>query len=236
MTKTTAIKIEELRQIPALAHLTERQLAALAGQMVRRTYDPGALIFLEGEEARGLWFVFEGRVKIIKQSLHGRTQGLCMMHPGKCFGSCPLFEMDTNPATAQAIDRVTLFVLPEADVERLATRESELVGVLLQIYSQRLGHLARISELLATWTVQDRINDVLVSYAQTVDAQLVVDLTHEKLAALAGTVREVVSRHLSTLEKSGQVRCEPGRVVLLAPDSLVPPCFFEAHTHSEDVI
>ncbi|MCA9905451.1 MAG: Crp/Fnr family transcriptional regulator, partial [Anaerolineae bacterium] len=156
------IKLDELREIPAFRDLPAQQVQQMAAVMVRRHYSPGQFIFIEGEYADSLWFVFQGRVKIIKHSLNGRVQGLCLMNRGKCFGSCPLFEMEKNPATAQALDQVTLFVLPEEALQQLKGNDPYLVKALLHIYSQRLDHLARVSEVLGSWTVSDRINDCLL--------------------------------------------------------------------------
>jgi CRP-like cAMP-binding protein len=222
-----SIKLDELREIPAFHNLPPEQLEQLAVLMVRQTYVPGQIIFIEGERARSLWFVSQGRVKIIKQSLNGRVQGLCLMNRGKCFGSCPLFDMAENPATAQALDDVTLFLLPEDALQQLKVRDPHLVKALLHIYSQRLEHLAHVSEVLGVWTVADRINDCLLTYANQARDQAVVELTHEKLAALSGTVREVATRHLALLEKEGIVRNETGLIIILNPDALLPPCACE---------
>ena len=232
MIDTLPIKFDELREIPAFRQLPDEQIQSLAAVMVRRLYAPGQIIFMEGEQASSLWFVFQGRVKIIKQSLNGRIQGLCLMNRGKCFGSCPLFEMEQNPATAQALDDVTLLILPEDSLQQLKARDPQLVKALLHIYSQRLEHLARVSEVLGSWTVPDRINDCLLMYANRDTEQPTVDLTHEKLAALSGTVREVVTRHLNLLEKDGIVRNESGYIVLLNPDALLPPCACDDHKTS----
>lgn len=220
------IRIDELEQMPAFRDMEPAQLSYLAGCMVRQTYTAGQIIFIEGEQSRSLWFVFEGRVKIIKQSLNGRIQGLCLMNRGKCFGSCPLFDMIENPATAQALDRVTLFVLPEATLQQLKQRDPHLVKALLHIYSQRLEHLAHVSEVLGIWSVSDRINDCLLTYANQIVPQLTVELTHERLAALSGTVREVVTRHLLDLEKAGVVRNELGRIIIVNAGALLPPCAY----------
>lgn len=222
MTDSLPIRLNELREIPAFQNIPLEQVQRLAGCMVRRTYTPGQIIFLEGEKAGSLWFVHRGRVKIIKQSLNGRIQGLCLMNRGKCFGSCPLFDMEKNPATAQALDNVILFILPKEALQQLKAHDPQLVRALLHIYSQRLEHLARVSEVLGSWTVSDRINDCLLTYANRDAQQPVVELTHEKLAALSGTVREVVTRHLSLLEKEGIVRNDTGRIIILNPNALLP--------------
>ncbi len=218
------VKIEELCEIPALRNLPIEQVQTLTTLMMRRNYAPGQIIFMEGEKSDWLWFVSQGRVKIIKQSLNGRIQGLCLMNRGKCFGSCPLFDMEKNPATAQALDHVTLFILPEKALQQLKERDPLMVKTLLHIYSQRLDHLARVSEVLGSWGVSDRINDCLITYASRNADQLIVELTHEKLADLSGTVREVVTRHIGLLEKEGIIRNEPSRIILLNPNALLPPC------------
>ena len=224
MIATLPIKPDELREIPVFHRLPDEPVHSLVAVMVRRHYAPGQVIFLEGEQANSLWFVSEGRVKIIKHSLNGRVQGLCLMNRGKCFGSCPLFDMEKNPATAQALDKVTLFVLPGEALQQLKGRDPHLVKALLHIYSQRLEHLARVSEVLGSWTVSDRINDCLLTYANREGQQSYVELTQEKLAAMVGTVREVVTRHLRSLEREGIVRNETGRIIILNADALLPPC------------
>lgn len=223
------VQVDELAAVPAFHDLPVEQVRRLAEVMARRHYQPGQIIFMEGDSASSLWFVGQGRVKIIKQSVNGRIQGLCLMDRGKCFGSCPLFDMERNPATAQALDEVTLFILPQSEVQRLREHDPQLVKALLHIYSQRLEHLARISEVLGSWTAADRINDCLLAYVNHDAARPVVELTHEKLAALSGTVREVVTRHLSVLEREGIIHNEAGRIIILNPDALLPPCAREEH-------
>lgn len=219
-----AVKFSELREIRAFRNLPDEQVQVLASVMVRRDYVPGQIIFLEGDQASSLWFVYSGRVKIIKLSTNGRIQGLCLMNRGKCFGSCPLFDMKRHPATAQALDDVTLFVLPNDTLEQLKTHSAQLINALLHVYSERLEHLARVSEVLGAWTVSDRINDCILTYASPSAEHLIVNLTHEKLATLSGTVREVVTRHLNLLEKEGVVRTENGHIIVLNRDALLPPC------------
>src|SRR5690606_22067711 len=107
----------------------DAQLQAIAQYMIWRTYTPGQFIFFEGEESVGLWFILEGRVKIMKQSTNGRLQGLCLANRGKCFGSCPLFDEDTNPADAQALNQVTLVILPRDALQHLIYNDAAIAKI-----------------------------------------------------------------------------------------------------------
>lgn len=146
------------------------------------------------------------------------------MNSGKCFGSCPLFSFETNPATAQAIDEVTLLILPQEEYNHLVHGDAQFAAALLRIYSQRLAHLAHVSEGLGAWRAGDRINDCLLTYADRVTPQPIVHLSQEKLADLAGTAREVVTRHLSQLKAAGIIEVAPGRILIRDSDALKLPC------------
>lgn len=223
-TSQKSVSVNDLRAIGALKLFAPEHLEQLASLMIRQTYNAGEFLFLEGETSIGLWFVAAGQVKISKHSMNGRILGLCLMKTGTCFGSCPLFSDEVNPATAQAIDDVTLLILPNEHLRGHKKRNPQLTNVLLRVYSQRLAHLARLSEGLANWTVGDRINDLLITYAERGSNPPVVEMTHEKLADLAGTVREVVTRHLSHLEQEEIVSLEPGRILVINQSALQPPC------------
>ena len=223
MTKT-AFTIAELRELASFANVEEKQLVLIAQSVIRRTYAPGQFIFFEGEEAIGLWFIVEGRVKIMKHSMNGRLQGLCVANRGQCFGSCPLFDEGTNPADAQALTEVTLAIIARDVLQQLVYNDAAIAQVLLAVYNDRVGLLARLGETLAIWPIGVRINDCLIAHAVAAETHPIVRLTHEEVATLVGTAREVVTRHLSELEHQSLIETHPNRIVLLDVESLKAPC------------
>lgn len=155
------VKITDLQSISAFSNLNSNQLELLASRMIRRTYTPGQFIFFEGEETIGLWFILAGKVKIIKQSENGRWQGLCLVDRGKCFGNCPLFDTETNPADAQALNNATLVILPRDAFQQLIYEDAAIANALLEVYNKRVELLAHLGEALGIWPVGMRINDCL---------------------------------------------------------------------------
>ena len=119
---------------------------------------------------------------------------------------------------------MTLFILPRSELQNLNRDVPDLMPILLQIMSDRYTHLAHLSEGLGAWSVANRINDCLVTYADHNLPTPVTKITHEKLAALAGTAREVVTRHLSRLERDGAIQLESGKIILLDVQVLQPIC------------
>jgi len=214
----------ELRDIPLLRDMPATSLELLVPLMVHRSYEHGELIFLEGDPSHGIWFIIKGRVQIIKMSMMGRVQALCIAKQGKCFGGCPLFDMEANPANAQAVGAVELLILPQEAIKRIESEQPELLHTLLKIYSERLSLLAALSERLGVWGVGARINDCLLSHAIDSGSNYVVRLTHEKIAELVGTVREVVTRHLNQLERKDILHQESGQIVIHDLEFLETDC------------
>ena len=218
------IKVSDLQVVAAFSKLNDKQLELLARSMIRRSYTAGQFIFWEGDETIGLWFILKGKVKIMKQSETGRLQGLCIINRGKCFGSCPLFDTETNPADAQALDEVILAILPRDALQQVIYQDSAIAACLLEIYNNRMTLLAQLGEALGTWPVGVRINDCLITHAQEKGPYPVVELTHEELAILVGTARETVTRHLGELESVEIIRIAPGSITLLDLDALKTSC------------
>jgi CRP/FNR family transcriptional regulator len=210
-----------LASIPFFASFDPAELSEIAHIIVQRTYPPGAVIFLEDEPNPGLFFVQSGRVKVYKLSLQGKEQVLCVMQPRTCFGACPLFDGDANPATAQAIDEVTLCFLGKDETLALAERRPEAAQVLLKVFAGRLRHLAGIVEGLSFKCVTSRLAETLLTYADedgtvTEDGiEVNLGMSHGELAALLGSVREVVTRALLRLERIGAIEATGRRVVIL---------------------
>ena len=227
------VKISELHSINVFQGLSYNLLENLSLSMVRRHYSPGQFIFFEGDEATGLWFILSGKVKIIKQSEKGRLQGLCLANRGKCFGGCPLFDTDTNPANAQALDDVTLAILPRDSLQDLIYSNVNIATSLLKVYSERIGLLARLGECLGTWSVGMRINDCLIAHSKTDGDILLVELTHEEIASLVGTAREVVTRHLSELENLELLSTSPGNITLHEPEVIKSPLYYTTRLKNE---
>ena len=62
--------VEALSVMPPFAGLDATTLEAIARAAVRRSFDAGQVVFLEGEACAGLYVVQEGWLKALKISLY----------------------------------------------------------------------------------------------------------------------------------------------------------------------
>jgi CRP/FNR family transcriptional regulator len=159
-------------------------------------------------------------------ALSGREQVLCLVGPRTCFGGCPVFDGDTYPVTAQAVDEVTLYILPRTEALALAEQSPEAARIMLQVFGARLRHLTQVAERLALQGVVDRLATLLAEYADergtpTGDGvRLCLDLTQDDLAALLGTARQTVNRAFLRLERQGAIKARRRQVCIINPHRL----------------
>lgn len=103
------------------------------GEVPTRTFEPGAVIFREGDDAKGEAFmVHQGRVEIRKQ-IGGEDRLLRALTKGELLGHIALFRNAPRSASAIAADGVTLMV----------------------ISANRLDHLVRANPALALALIRD---------------------------------------------------------------------------------
>ena len=103
------------------------------GEVPTRTFEPGTVIFREGDDAKGEAFmVHQGRVEIRKQ-IGGEDRLLRALTKGELLGHIALFRNAPRSASAIAADAVTLMV----------------------ISANRLDHLVRANPALALALIRD---------------------------------------------------------------------------------
>lgn len=82
---------------------------------------------------------------------------------------------------------------------------------LLSNYAQRIGELTGVIDRLMMRDLNAELRALLIEKA---DAQKQVFLFHQMMADELASSREVISRKLKTLEKSGPIQMSRGKVTL----------------------
>ena len=102
------------------------------GEVPTRTFEPGAVIFREGDDAKGEAFmVHQGRVEIRKQ-IGGEERLLGTLAKGELLGHIALFRNAPRSASAIAADAVTLMVIPANRLEHLVRANPALAIALIR--------------------------------------------------------------------------------------------------------
>lgn len=214
--------MELLRSISYLSGLDEATLNALARVAVRRRYDAGQMIFVEGEPCAGLFIVERGRVKIFKLSPGGREQILHIFGAGEGFNDVAVLDGGPNPVNVMALEPTSVLVIDCPSMVDLLERYPALSRAVIENLASRARHLVSLVEDLSLRTVVGRLAKLLLEQASgEVDLERFPQgLTHAQMAARLGTVREVITRSLHKLEDEGIIKIERHRITILDREAL----------------
>ena len=108
------------------------------GEVPTRTFQPGDVIFREGDDAKGEAFmVHMGRVEIRKE-IGGEERLLNTLAKGELLGHLALFRNAPRSATAIAADAVTLMVIPANRLDTLVRANPALAVALIRDLAKML--------------------------------------------------------------------------------------------------
>lgn len=213
--------LDFLKQIPYFAGLQERDLEKVDTMVHERTYARGEMVILEGEPCEAIYFVKSGRVKVFKTSAEGREQVLRIMKAGDTFNEVPVFDDGDNPASVEALEPTSLYVLPAADMQYLMVSYPIVSRTVIRILASRLRHLVALVEDLSFRHVTGRVAKILLQYARDAEEGNGGErLTQQQMATMAGTAREMVGRALKALEQAGAIKLERGRIAIVDRSAL----------------
>ncbi len=207
--------LAHLRAVELFRDLGEPALRRLAPLLRQERYRAGQSIVVEGQPCEAVYLIASGLVKRFKLSAEGKEQVLKLLGPGESFNEVPVLDGGPNPAGSVALEDTVVYALRRQDLLRLVEETPSLAMALLQVLAARLRHLVGLVEDLSMRHVMGRVARLLLDQPEAVER-----LTHQELAAMVGTVREVFSRAMRELEDQGAVRLDRGRVVILDRDRL----------------
>ena len=184
------------------------------------SFEKGEVLFLEGEPCKGLYLVESGRIRVFKSSLEGREQVLMIAGAGDSFNDVPVFDGGPNPASALALEPATVLVVPkEAVLEPI--KGCPAAAAVLKLFAGRLRYLTGVVEDLSFRPVLARLAKVLLEAAEEEGgASPSKRLTQDEMAAMVGSVRDVVGRALKQLQREGAIRVEGRRILIVDQEKL----------------
>lgn len=224
MSNASAIS-ELLRRLPLLGGVPEGDLARLAEQIRAEQFERDAVIFQQYDACDRVWFLQQGRVKIVHQEEDGREVILEMVSPGELFGGAVIFRPQ-HPATAKAMEAVVTLSFSSQTYARFLTDHPPVALKLIRMLGERL-HSVLDLHILAGERVERRMAHILLKLADRVgraDADgvlLTIPLSRQDLADMAGTTIETAIRTMSRLRAHGLIETKRGGyLVITNPDKL----------------
>jgi CRP-like cAMP-binding protein len=218
--------VELLARVPVLSTLETDDLERIAELAVPRAFEPGQVVFREGDASDTCYIVRSGRARAVREHQGGRTITLATFGPGDIFGELALFEDERRSATVEAIEQTDVVAVLGPDMRRLMVEHPGISARLVIALGRRLRETNERLTRQSFQTVQSRVAVVLSELVaqerteQSDGADVTVTATQADLAQLAGSSRESASRFLAVLERAGVISQGRGRLVVHDPEAL----------------
>lgn len=184
------------------------------------TLPAGSLTFSVGDTIADV--VESGLVRIFVSSADGRQASFAYVHARSFYGAPTILGVGMS-TSAQTLTETRLLRLDARHVVALFEVDVEVAKALARVMASRVGQAARLVTVRSLGTVRERLAYDLLERAS--DQLLRGDasslhVTHEDLAESIGSAREVVSRVLGDLRRSGVISTAPGVVSVLNVERL----------------
>jgi CRP/FNR family transcriptional regulator len=218
--------VELLARVPVFSTLVPADLKRIAEFAVPREFEPGQVVFREGDSSDTCYIVRSGRARAVREHSDGRVITLATFGPGDIFGELAMFEDERRSATVEALEPTVAVAVLGPDMRRLMNEHPGIAMRLAIALGRRLRESNERLSRQSFQTVQSRVAVVLrdlVSQqiaAGAAPTEVLLTATQADLAQLAGSSRESASRFLAVLERADVISQGRGRLTVHDPKAL----------------
>ena len=201
-------------------------LSVHAGQRLNEikstaVYPKGAMLFIEGQQPRGVFVLCAGKAKLSTSSREGKTIITKLSEAGDVLGLNSVVSNRPYEVTAEMMEPGQANFIPRESLLQFLKEHGEVALRVAEQLSRNyytayeeirtLGLATSPSEkfakLLLSWTPKSGNND-------SNGMQVKLTLTHEEIAEIIGTTRETVSRLFSEFKKKQLLQLKGSTLVI----------------------
>jgi CRP/FNR family transcriptional regulator len=189
---------------PALRGLGP-ELAAIAAQPL--AVPAGTVLFDENDPCQGFPLLLEGEVRVSRTSEDGRSLELYRIVPGElCLvSSACLFRRQPLAARGVATRATGLLLVPPPTFMAWLAQPA-FRDFVLGLFAERMADLTSLVDEVAFHRLDRRLAGALLGHGPE------LAVTHQELADVLGTVREMVTRLLRRFEREGWIELARERI------------------------
>jgi len=187
-------------------HLPKHVMEAFQPMKFTLVHPPGATLFVEGQDCRGIYIICKGRVKLSVTSKDGQTLILRVAQSGEVLGLNATMSGIPHETTAETGQPCQLNFVKRDDFLRFLTQQGEACMHAAIQLGRECQHAYQQLRSFTMTTATERLARLLLDWSQD-DSGMVsshgitVALTHDEIAQIIGMSRETVTRTFATLRK-----------------------------------
>jgi CRP-like cAMP-binding protein len=170
-----------------------------------KTYKRGETIFCQGDEARNIFVVLDGWVKLFRITPTGAEAVVGIFTKGRSFGEAVAFENASYPVTAEAVTDSRLLLVRTSLLTSMMRDKPEIAIAILSSTFRHLHSLVAQVEQLKAHTGAQRVAEFLLELCDVDSGSCTITLPYDKtlIAGRLGMQPQSLSRAFNRLETQG---------------------------------
>src|SRR5437764_5062453 len=208
-------------------NMTTPAVKALDAIKFMAVYPKGSVLFVEGEQPRGVFIVCSGRVKLTTSSSEGKTLIVKIAEAGEVLGASGTILATPFEVSAETLEPSQVNFIRREDFMAFLNSNPEACMHTAQQLSEKYHSAQReIRTLGRTQSTSEKLARLLLDWcdrdgeATPKGVRLKVLLTHEEIAQMIGTTRETVTRLLSDFKRKKVIDVKGSTLMVLEKDQL----------------
>lgn len=199
--------------------LTPEEVDFIASKGTVRKFPRSTVVISEGDFSDYMFVIKIGQVMVYVSNQQGKDAVLNIQGEGEYFGELAMIDHQPRSASVKTVGQAELVFISKTDLEECLLEMPELAIKFLSAVTQRVRYLTDVVKNIALNDVWGRVIHTLNHLSEEVDGRRVIKvrLTHQDIANMVGSSREMVSRIMRDLQVGGYIDFEGKSMLILQP-------------------
>ncbi|MCU0357021.1 MAG: Crp/Fnr family transcriptional regulator [Cyclobacteriaceae bacterium] len=181
-----------------------QEIIASSGSI--KSFKAGEQIIRPGQYFQSSMLVAKGRIKLYREGDDGNEFFMYFLEPGT---ACALSMIcatkhEKSQMLAEAMEDAEIIAIPLELMDNLMKNYRSWYYFVLETYRNRFEELLQVIDHIAFKSMDERLEYYLNNQSEKLNTRQ-LQLTHQQIANDLNSSREVISRLLKNMEKSGKV-------------------------------
>lgn len=215
--------LDKLEELSTALSMDERKL--VLDNMLVHNYEKNELIYDEGDAPLNLLCLIEGKVKIYKDGVGGRSQIVRVVRSVDYFGYRAAFSQENYVTKAAAFEKSTIAIIPMHLIYDLVNKNPHLSMFFIRRLADALGKSDERTVSLTQKHIRGRLAESLLFLKENYGLEedgctLCIKPSREDLANLSNMTTSNAIRTLSLFVQEGLVATDGKKIKIVNEDEL----------------
>ena len=190
-----------------------------------KKYEKGTIISRSGEECLGMFIIKSGQIRIYMISEEGREITLFRLNPGDIcvFSASCLLESITFEVIIEIAEKMEAYLIPSSVLNNIVKKNPYVELFLAKTANKRFSDVMWTMQQILFMSVDKRIAVFLCNEYKKQNKSTII-YTHDEIARLIGTAREVVTRVLKYFVAENIIKLSRGKIEITNIEKLESFC------------